>query len=59
MDHGSGLLQPPKLTVDRIALKSYLKMKAILAVQVLSNTVSQAQQRYYSSGEPQKTSKQC
>ena len=41
MDHGSGLLQPPKLTVDRIALKSYLKMKAILAVQVLSNTVSQ------------------
>ena len=59
MDLDSGLLQPPKLKVDRIALDSYLKMKVNLAVQVLSNTVSQALQRHYSSGEPQKTSMLC
>ena len=34
MDLDSGLFQPPKLKVDRIALDSYLKMKVNMAVQV-------------------------
>ena len=59
MDLDSGLHQLPKLTVDHIALKSYSKMKVSLAVQVLSNTVAQALQRHYSSGEAQETSKLC
>ena len=46
MDLDSGLHQLPKLTVDHIALKLLS-----LAVQVLSNTVAQALQRLYSSGE--------
>ena len=59
MDLDSGLHQLPKLTVDHIALKSYSKMKVSLAVQVLNNTVAQALQRHYSSGEAQETSKLC
>ena len=59
MDLDSGLHRLPKLTVDHIALKSYSRMKVSLAVQVLSNTVAQALQRHYSSGEAQETSKLC
>ena len=58
-DLDSGLHQLPKLTVEHIALKSYSKMKVSMAVQVLSNTVSQALQRHYPSGEAQETAKLC
>ena len=54
-DLDSGLHQLPKLTTDHIVLKSNSKMKASLAVQVLSNTVAQALERHYSSGEAQET----
>ena len=58
-DLDSGLHQLPKLTVDHIALKSYSKMKVSLAVQVLSNTVAQALERHYSSGEAHETARLC
>ncbi|CAB4007562.1 Hypothetical predicted protein [Paramuricea clavata] len=58
-DLDSGLHHLPKLTVDHIALKSYSKMKVSMAVQVLSNTVAQALQRHYSSGEAQGTANLC
>ncbi len=58
-DLDSGLHQLPKLTVDHILLKSYSKMKVSLAVQVLSNTVAQALQRHFPSGEAQETATLC
>ena len=58
-DLDSGLHQLPKLTVDHIVLKSYSKMKVSLAVQVLSNTVAQALERHYSSGEAHETARLC
>ena len=58
-DLDSGLHQLPKLTVEHITLRSYSKMKVSMAVQVLSNTVSQALQRHYPSGEAQETAKLC
>ena len=58
-DLDSGLHQLPKLTTDHIVLKSYSKMKVSLAVQVLSNTVAQAFERHYSSGEAQETARLC
>ena len=54
-----GLHQLPKLTVEHIQLKSFAKMKVSFAVQVLSNTVAQALQRHYSSGEASETAKFC
>ena len=54
-----GLHQLPKLTVEHIQLKSFSKMKVSFAVQVLSNTVAQALQRHYSSGEASETAKFC
>ena len=56
-DLDSGLHQLPKLTVDHIVLKSYSRMKVSLAVQVLSNTVAQALERHYSSGEAHETAR--
>ena len=58
-DLDSGLHQLPKLTVDHIVLKSYSKMKVSLAVQVLSNTVAQALEHHYSSGEAHETTRLC
>ena len=58
-DLDSGLHQLPKLTVDHIALKSYSKMKVRLAVQVLSNAVTQALQLHYSSLEADETARLC
>ncbi len=54
-----GLHQLPKLTVEHIQLKSFTKMKVSFAVHVFSNTVAQALQRHYSSGEASQTAKFC
>ena len=58
-DLDSGLHQLPKLTTDHILLQSFTKMKVSLAVQVMSNTVSLALQRHYSTGEASETAKLC
>ena len=54
-----GLHQLPKLTADHINLKSFSKMKVSYAVQVLSNTVSEALHCHYPSGEEDETAKFC
>ena len=58
-DLDCGLHQLPKLTADHINLKSLLKMKVSYAVQVLSNTVSEALHHHYPSGEADETAKFC
>ena len=53
------LHQLPKLSADHINLTCYAKMKVSFAAQVLSNTVSKALLRHYTSGEADETAWFC